>query len=397
MNSKIVLTGNLDFLSLADIFQLLGANGSSGILRITSRYSPEPGMVYFTKGNPINGSIGSLKGLGAVYSLFGWTLGEFEFRQEPVNVTSVIKKSRMEIILNGLKMLDDGLIENLGIRKSEKKTFWDSNKKKLDKAVIRGPLVDYMHVVDEEEFYDGEIIVEEGKHGNWIWIILEGQVDIVRESAKGPLTVLKIGDGAFVGSLDTLMTRGSTRGATAIARGNVQLGVLDSQRLSREFIAMSPELKKIMTSLDRRLQRVTSRYVESTVDPDKQESWVKNVRQFLKQGQTEKNLFEITDGKAFIARQTDHEIMLFSELGNGDYFGNIPFVDMGHEPFSASVFASEDLKTGLVDIEKLQHEYEQLSLTFRNILANVGTCISATSMIMYNTLKKTERSRQSVT
>ncbi|MBW1866285.1 MAG: cyclic nucleotide-binding domain-containing protein [Deltaproteobacteria bacterium] len=391
MNNKIVLAGNLDFLGLADIFQLLGANGSSGILRIMSQYSPEPGIVYFTKGNPINGSIGNLRGLDAVYSFFGWTRGEFEFRQEPINVARVIKESRMEIILNGLKMLDDGLIKNLGADTVEKKIFWDSHEKGADNTVIRGPLVDYMHVVDEEEFYDGERIVEEGKHGNWIWTILEGRVDIVKESSKGPLTVLKIGDGAFVGSLDSLMTRGSKRSASAIARGNVQLGVLDSQRLSREYTAMSLELKNIMTSLDRRLKRVTNRYVESSIDPNMPEHRFKNVKQLIKQGQAEKNLFRITNGKAFIARQTDHEIMLFSELVQGDYFGNIPFIDMGHEPFSASVFASYDLKTGQVDVEKLQKEYEQLSLTFRNIVANVGTCISATSMIMCNTFVKTER------
>ncbi len=391
MNNKIVLAGNLEFLSLADIFQLLGANVSSGILRIMSRFSPEPGIVYFTKGNPINGSIGNLRGLDAVYSFFGWTRGEFEFTQESVNVARVIKKSRMEIILNGLKMLDDGLIENFGADRVQKKILRGSQKKESAKTVIRGPLVDYMHVVDEEEFYDGERIVEEGKHGNWIWVILEGRVDIVKESAKGPLTVLKIGDGAFVGSLDSLMTRGSKRSASAIARGNVQLGVLDSQRLSREYTAMSPQLKNLMTSLDRRLKRLTNRYVETYIAPDIPECRLKNVRQLLKQGQTEKNLFKITNGTAFIARQTDHEMMLFSELGNGDYFGHIPFIDMGHEPFSASVFASQDLKTSRVDVEKLQQEYEQLSLTFRNIVANVGTCISATSMIMCNTFMKTER------
>ncbi|OQY05789.1 MAG: hypothetical protein B6I22_06885 [Desulfobacteraceae bacterium 4572_123] len=390
MKNKIVLAGNLDFLSLADIFQLLGANASSGILRIMSRFSPEPGIVYFTRGNPINGSIGNLRGLDAVYSFFGWTRGEFEFRQEPVNVARVIKKSRMEIILNGLKMLDDGLIENFGADRVQKK-IRDSQKNESAKTVIRGPLVDYMHVVDEEEFYDGERIVEEGKHGNWIWIILEGRVDIVKESPRGPLTALKIGDGAFVGSLDSLMTRGSRRSASAIARGNVQLGVLDSQRLSREYTAMSPELKNVMTSLDRRLKRVTNRYVEIYTDPDMQEYRLKNVRQLIKQGQAENSLFKITNGKAFIARQTDHEILLFSELEKGDYFGNIPFLDIGHEPYSASVFASRNLKTSRVDVEKLQQEYEQLSLTFRNIVANVGTCISATSMIMRNTFMKTER------
>lgn len=391
MNNKIVLAGSLDFLSLADIFQLLGANGSSGILRIMSRYSPEPGIVYFTKGNPVNGSIGNLRGLDAVYSFFGWTRGEFEFRQEPVNVARVIKKSRMEIILNGLKMLDDGLIKNPGSDGVKKKIFWNGHGKEATGTVIRGPLVDYMHVVDEEEFYDGERIVEEGKHGNWIWIILEGRVDIVKESPNGPLTILKIGDGAFVGSLDSLMTRGSRRSASAIARGNVQLGVLDSQQLSREYTAMSQELKNIMASLDRRLKLVTNRYVETAISPDMQESRFNNVRQLIKQGRAEKDLFRITDGKALIARRTDHGIMLFSELGHNDYFGCIPFVDVGHEPYSASVFASRDLKTVRVDVEKLQQEYEQLSLTFRNIVSNMGTCISATSMIMCNKFMKTER------
>ena len=391
MKNKIVLAGNLDFLSLADIFQLLGANGSSGILRIMSRYSPEVGIVYFTKGNPINGSIGNLKGLDAVYSFFGWTRGEFEFRQEPVNVARVITQSRMEVILNALKMLDDGLIKNLGYVGVNKALSWNNSEKEAAKTIIRGPLVDYMHVVDEEEFYEGERIVEEGKHGNWIWIILEGQVDIVKESAKGPLTILKIGDGAFVGSLDSLMTRGSRRSASAIARGNVQLGVLDSQRLSREYTAMSSQLKNIMTSLDRRLKRVTERHVETSIIPNMAEYPLKDVRPLISQGQTEKKMFKIINGKAFIVRQTDHGMMLLSELGHGDYFGNIPFVDIGHEPYSASVFASQELETIQVDVENLQQEYEQLSLTFRNIVTNLGTCISATSMIMCNTHVKTKR------
>ena len=205
------------------------------------------------------------------------------------------------------------------------------------------------------------------------------------------MTILKIGDGAFVGSLDSLMTRGSRRSASAIARGNVQLGVLDSQRLSREYSAMSSQLKNIMTSLDRRLKRVTERHVETSIIPNMPEYLLNEVRPLIMQGQTEKKLFKIINGKAFIVRQTEHGMMLLSELGNGDYLGNIPFVDIGHEPYSASVFASQELETIQVDVENLQQEYEQLSLTFRNIVTNVGTCISATSMIMCNTHVKTKR------
>ena len=109
-----VLAGNLDFLSLGDILQLLGSNSSTGILRIRSKYAQEPGLIYFINGNPVNALAGSLTGLDAVNALFGWVDGEFEFSEENIRRKNVIKKSRMQIILDCLSMLDDGQIERLG-------------------------------------------------------------------------------------------------------------------------------------------------------------------------------------------------------------------------------------------------------------------------------------------
>ena len=88
----------------------------------------------------------------------------------------------------------------------------------------------YLYVVDEEDFFDGEHIVEEGKHGSWIWVILEGVVDIVKEMDSGTIPIVRIGDGSFIGSMASFLLQGHIRTATAIAVGNVQLGVLDSQR-----------------------------------------------------------------------------------------------------------------------------------------------------------------------
>ncbi len=47
MGGKAVLTGNLKFTSLADLFQIIGGNNSTGTLRITSQYVPHPGIVHF--------------------------------------------------------------------------------------------------------------------------------------------------------------------------------------------------------------------------------------------------------------------------------------------------------------------------------------------------------------
>src|SRR5210317_330888 len=114
MNNTVSLSGSLDFLNLGELLNLLGTNGSSGVLHVKSNYSSESGLVYLDKGNPINAVNGSLTGLDAVFSLFGWTDGQFEFVQEDVRCEKEITKSRMEIILDGLRLLDEGKIEKLG-------------------------------------------------------------------------------------------------------------------------------------------------------------------------------------------------------------------------------------------------------------------------------------------
>jgi hypothetical protein len=103
MRDNVVLAGNLKFLALGDIMQLLGANSSTGVLRLISRYATEPGFIYFENGNPTNASCGNKMGLEAVYSLFGWTDGEFEFSKENISSQRVITKSRMGIILGALR------------------------------------------------------------------------------------------------------------------------------------------------------------------------------------------------------------------------------------------------------------------------------------------------------
>jgi hypothetical protein len=261
MNNSVALSGSLGFLSLGDIIQLLGSSGSTGVLRLINRYAPEPGFIYFIEGNPINAQNGDIEGLDALYSLFGWVNGSFEFTREAILADKRINKSRMGIILEGMKLLDDGHIKKIGPANAAEKAA--DMKRLLSKtAIVKGPLVDYMYVVDEEDFFDGEHIVEEGKHGSWIWVILEGVVDIVKEVDSGTIPIIRIGDGSFIGSMASFLLQGHIRTATAVAVGNVQLGVLDSQRLAQEYAGMSLEFRTFLTSLDKRMKQLTERIVE---------------------------------------------------------------------------------------------------------------------------------------
>jgi len=385
MNESVVLSGSLGFLSLGDIIQLLGSSGSTGVLRLISRYAPDPGFVYFIEGNPVNAQSGDVAGLDALYSLFGWVSGSFEFTREAILAGKQITKSRMGIILEGMKLLDDGHTKIVGPASTADKVA--DMKQALSKtAIVKGPLVDYMYVVDEEDFFDGEHIVEEGKHGSWIWVILEGVVDIVKEVESGIVPIIRIGDGSFIGSMASFLLQGHIRTATAVAVGNVQLGVLDSQRLAQEYAGMSLEFRTFLTSMDKRLKQLTDRVVEYHDGKVQTDEILKDKKILIRQGKNEEQqLFVVMQGRASVVRDTDNGPIVLCHLYKGDFFGHVPFLHLGQEPEGASIYSSENIKIGKIEAVSLQKEYNRLSATFKNIVDNLATCMSVTADMVCNT------------
>ena len=305
---------------------------------------------------------GNKTGLEAVYSLFGWTDGEFEFSKENITIQRVITKSRMGIILEGLKMVDDGQIKRVGPNDINRQKAMQNDPDAV--PIVKGPLVDYMYVADEEDFFDGEYIVEEGKHGSWIWVILEGVVEIVRETAEGSLPIVRLGDGSFIGSLSSFLIQGHIRTATAVAIGNVQLGVLDSQRLAQEFARLSPEFRGLLLSIDKRLKQLNERAIEFRQGKVQSIDHVENKKAVIAQGIKDENLYVVREGIASVVRHEEYGRVSLTQLYKGDYFGYIPFLDIGHEPEFASVMAATDFKVRKMDANQLKEEYTQLSTTF---------------------------------
>lgn len=382
MSTNSDLSGSLTFLNLGELLNLLGSNGSTGVLRISSSHASEPGLVYLDKGNPINAVNGQLTGLDAVFALFGWAEGQFEFTEENVTCAKSITKSRMEIILDGLRLLDEGKIEKLGpATHAKKQPESPANAKSGKLPLIKGPLVDYSYIVDEEGFYDGDEIVQEGNHGDWIWVILEGTAEIIKQAEKGPIQLLRIGDGAFLGSVAALISGGRVRSATVKAVGNVQLGMLDSQLLANELANVSADFKNLLISIDSRFRQVVETAVNIKNGTNNIQKLIQGKKQLIKQGQKEERLFTIKDGHAVIARQTENGYLPLVQLKKGDFFGRIPFLDMGHEPYSAAVFSSQDLKLAAVDSQKLRSEHEGLSSTIKNIIEHLATSVSVTTLV----------------
>jgi len=388
MTSSVVFSGDLEYLNLGELIQLIGSNGSTGTLRIISKYVEKPGLVYFKEGNPIEAKAGSKAGLEGLYALFGWTEGEFEFVNNKVTVKHVIKSSRMEIILEGLRLFDDGNIEVKGavsIDASGK----DGEKDAL--PLIRGPMIDYMDIVAEEEYQDGQPIVNEGKHGSWMWVILEGKIDICRKTDNGLSALLRLGVGSFIGNLTSFSVEGYVRSATAVASDRVILGVLDRQRLSHEFSLLSPGFKNILASLDNRLRQVTDLAASTKEQMLAVKPVAKGQKPVIKEGSEKKKLFTIRQGSAKIVKQLPKVNLLLGELGEKDVVGQIPFLNIGHEPTSASIFGSEDLEMDALNTDSLMEEYQRLSGTMGNMIENSANFIAATTGVALNIIKKEKK------
>lgn len=380
MNDSLALSGKLSFLNLADLFQMLGGNSCTGILKITSQYSPNPGQIYFVNGNPINATCDRQKGIDALYPLFGWLDGRFEFHEKEVQVNHLINQGRMEIVLDALRMLDDGDIKKLG---PPTEMFNSQDLKKDTLPIIKGPISDYSYITGEEEFDDGKLIVEEKKHGNWIWIVLEGTVDVLKETDNGQITISRLGEGSFIGTLRALSFGRYTRKGTVIARGKVMLGLLDTERLSTEFNSLTPEFKAVLLSLDNRLTKITN--TATTLYTKKEGlSLPEEAKVIIEKGSLKQEMFSIAEGTVYIMTHAQKDHFPIIALEKDDVFGNLPFLDIGHEPRSASVLASDDLKVKNLDIAGLQKEYEKLSNMFRSFIYNVCACISMTTRLVYS-------------
>jgi hypothetical protein len=187
----------------------------------------------------------------------------------------------------------------------------------------------------------------------------------------------------------SFLLQGHVRTATAIAVGNVQLGVVDSQRLAQEYAALSLEFRSFLTSLDKRLKQLTDRIVEYHDGKLQTDDILKDKKVLIQQAKSDdQQLYLVKQGRASVVRNTDSGPVLLCHLYKGDFFGTLPFLHMGHEPENASIYGSENIKITKVEIVSLQKEYNRLSATLKNIVDNMASCMSVTADMVSNYITK---------
>jgi CRP-like cAMP-binding protein len=117
----------------------------------------------------------------------------------------------------------------------------------------------YGYIVKEEFFPDQAVIIEEGKYGDWVYVVMEGRVKTKKRTSKGMLTINTLGEGSVIGEIPFLKKTDRLRTASIVAYGQVRLGVLDKDRLEKEYEALSPQLKSLCRTMVLRLEETTKK------------------------------------------------------------------------------------------------------------------------------------------
>jgi len=110
-------------------------------------------------------------------------------------------------------------------------------------------------IASYETFQDGQIIFQEGTHGDWIYVIEEGSVEISKKM-RGRRVVIEIlprgeifGEMAFISKMP--------RTATATAIGETTVGIIDRDYYDHEFNKMPDDFRQVFNTVATRLKKAT--------------------------------------------------------------------------------------------------------------------------------------------
>lgn len=113
-----------------------------------------------------------------------------------------------------------------------------------------------MYITTAEETYqDGQIIVEEGSHGDWIYVVESGSVEILKKVGDKEVVIETLKEGEVFGELGYIAK--VPRIATVKAVGETTVGILDRRFLDAEFNKLSSDFQTILRTLSLRLEKTT--------------------------------------------------------------------------------------------------------------------------------------------
>ncbi|MFC1580886.1 TIGR02266 family protein [Thermodesulfobacteriota bacterium] len=110
------------------------------------------------------------------------------------------------------------------------------------------------NIVSENKYEDGEIIYKEGSSGDWVCVVLSGEVETSRTIGERVHVLGQLHENEIFG--ETSFFEGTTRTITARAVGKTTIGILDRLSLDHEFNALSSDFRSVVIELARKYRNL---------------------------------------------------------------------------------------------------------------------------------------------
>jgi len=368
MQNASNLSGDLSFIGFPDLLQLLGANAASGELVLEDSFGVSV-KVIMKDGEIFNAIFKDKEGEDAFFIPFAWTGGKFSFSMGNISCERKIDNNLTGLILEGLRLFDEGkiMIDN----------FSDLPYKK-GLPVLRGQFIDYSELVDEEFFEKDELIVKEGRYGSWIWVILDGLVQVEKQVHGKFIPVMHLGRGGFIGSVAAFSRGDRPRSATVKALSRVHLGVLDAQSLSKEYTAYSDLLRKYLACMDERLRKITDAFSDSYINGKKNVIPRESLSGIIREKLKGKRLGIIESGRGMLLFESKGKFLPVGELHEGELIGELPFINKAGE-FDFFIKGDENFAIRPFEQSLLGDEFLKVSENMRKMVEFAGQTISVTA------------------
>lgn len=112
-------------------------------------------------------------------------------------------------------------------------------------------------------YKDGEIIIKQGEKGNCMYVILEGQVEIIREKDAKEMRLAVAGEGDFIGEM--AIFESEVRSATVRALGDVRAVTVDKENFIRRVNqdpSIAFRLVKLLIQRIREMNKEMDKFIE---------------------------------------------------------------------------------------------------------------------------------------
>ena len=106
-----------------------------------------------------------------------------------------------------------------------------------------------------EKYTDGQVIFKEGTHGDWLYIVEDGAVEISRTLNNKKIFIETFKEGEIFGEVAYIAK--VERSATATAIGDTTIGIIDREFFDQEFNKLSGNFQLILRTLALRLKKTT--------------------------------------------------------------------------------------------------------------------------------------------